>query len=145
LSRRNEAKLEILSYIYEVEFATGKEIADYRDLTHGGQSTLLKRYWNYGLLNRCSGVGKEKVYSLSDRGLSRLIWLEEQFSEDYSEENENDSDDDQDFLDLVKSLKRCKVKNTRESWDFIKDLKRCKVVRAGKDYIEIESDPSLAE
>jgi DNA-binding MarR family transcriptional regulator len=83
LSRRNEAKFETLKYIEEVGFATGGEISEYRSVTHGSQSTLLRRYWKFGLLHRCSGEGKEKVYTLSDRGYERLRWLEEEFEHLY--------------------------------------------------------------
>ena len=75
------AKYEILKYIEENDFATGSEIAAFRNVTHGSQSTLLKRYWNYGLLHRSTGEGKEKIYTLSERGHERLAWLEKQFED----------------------------------------------------------------
>jgi DNA-binding MarR family transcriptional regulator len=81
LTGRNEAKYEALKYIYEVGLATDSEIAEFRGVTHGCQSSLLQRYWKHGLLHRCSGEGKEKVYSLSDRGYERLEWLESKFED----------------------------------------------------------------
>jgi DNA-binding MarR family transcriptional regulator len=128
LSSRNEAKYETLKYIEDRGFATGSEISEYRGVTHGAQSTLLKRYWKYGLLHRCTGEGKEKIYTLSERGYERLEWLEEQF-------------EDACFEGPDENLKRCRIKKNEESLDFLKKTKRCRVLRTDDDYIEIEFDP----
>jgi DNA-binding MarR family transcriptional regulator len=128
LSLRNEAKYESLKYIGEVSFATSAEIAEYREVTHGCQSTLLTRYWRYGLLNRCSGEGKEKIYTLSQRGEERLAWLEEQF--------ENDIEDN--FSKLLTTIKRCRIRRDDEFEELLKNLKRCRVIRSEEDYVEIE-------
>jgi len=128
LSRKNEAKYETLKYIDAVGFATGKEIAEHRGVTHGCQSTLLKRYWGYSYLHRCSGEGKEKVYTLSERGYEKLEWLEEQFEDVYFD------------LGPYENLKRCRVKRDEESLDFLKNIKRCRVVRADDDFVEIERE-----
>jgi DNA-binding MarR family transcriptional regulator len=129
LSGRNEAKYETLKYIDETGFATGSEIAEYRGVTHGCQSTLLKRYWGFGLLHRGSGEGKEKVYTLSDRGEERLEWLEEQFEDIYFD------------FGPYRNLKRCRVRNNEDSWNFIRKVKRCRVIQDNDDFIEIERDP----
>jgi DNA-binding MarR family transcriptional regulator len=126
LSGRNEAKYETLKYLEEVEVATGSEIASFRNITHGCQSTLLKRYWKFGLLHRFSGEGKEKVYSLSERGHERLEWLEEQFKDMYFD------------LGPYKNLKRCRVKRNKKSFDFLKNLKKCRVIRTEDGHFEIE-------
>ena len=117
MSGRNEAKYETLKYIEETGFATGSEIAKFRNVTHGSQSTLLRRYWKFGLLHRGSVEGKEKVYTLSERGLNRLEWLEEQFENMYFD------------FGPYKNLKRCRVKRNKDSWDFLKNIKKCRVVR----------------
>jgi hypothetical protein len=122
------AKYESLKYIDGVGFATGAEIAEYRGVTHGCQSTLLRRYWRYGLLHRCSGEGKEKIYTLSSRGGERLAWLEEQFEDYY-----------QDDLSLaLSSVRRCRVRRDDEIDVFLKNVKRCRVIRFDEDYVEIE-------
>lgn len=130
MTERNEAKYEALKYIYEVELATGSEIAEFRGVTHGCQSSLLRRYWKHGLLHRCSGEGKEKVYSLSDRGYERLEWLESEFEDVLF------------YIDPGIYLKRCRVKRENDSWDFLKNVKRCKVVRVEDNYITLERNPS---
>jgi DNA-binding MarR family transcriptional regulator len=128
----NEAKYESLKYIDEVGFASSSEIADYRGVTYGCQSTLLRRYWKYGLLHRASGEGKEKIYTLSTRGQERLDWLSDQF------------EPKQDVIDepagYFKNLKRCKVKRNDELEDFLRNLKRCRVIRTDDDYITIERE-----
>jgi hypothetical protein len=137
LSVRNEAKYETLKYLYEVDFATSLEIAEHRGVTHGCQSTLLLRYLRYGLVHRVSGVGKEKIYDLSKRGQEKLEWLEGQFEDEEPVEERYFN-----FGPYI-NLKRCRVKNTRDSLDFLKNLKRCRVIRVTDDYIWIERDPSL--
>lgn len=129
LSSRNEAKYETLKYIEATGFATGSEIAEYRGVSHGCQSTLLRRYWKFGLLHRCSGIGKEKVYTLSERGYERLEWLEEQLEDVYFD------------LGPHENLKRCRVRRNEESLDFLRNIKRCRVIRADDDFIEIEHEP----
>ena len=130
MSERNEAKYETLKYIDETGFATGSEIAEYRGVTHGAQSTLLKRYWGYGLLHRCSGEGKEKVYTLSQRGDERLEWHEEQFEDMYFD------------FGPFRNLKRCRIRKNEESLSFLKNMKRCRVIRTDDDFIEIEQTPA---
>jgi hypothetical protein len=115
-----------LKYIDEVGFTTGAEIAEHRGVTHGCQSTLLRRYWRFGLLDRYSGEGKEKIYTLSSTGVNRLAWLEEQFEDDY------------DYSKILASLKRCKVRRDDELVDFFKNLKRCRIIKIDEDYMEIE-------
>jgi hypothetical protein len=88
----------------------------------------LKRYWEFGLLHRCTGEGKEKVYTLSERGYERLEWLEEQFEGMYV------------YFGPYKNIKRCRVKRNDELLDFFKNLKRCRVIRTEDDFIEIEQD-----
>jgi hypothetical protein len=109
-------------------FATGRMVSEYRGLTHGSQSTLLRRYWKFGLLHRCTRVGKEKVYALSERGSERLAWLEEYFGDMYFD------------LGPYEGLKRCRVRRGEESQVFLENVKRCRVVRTDDDYIEIELD-----
>jgi hypothetical protein len=126
LSGRNEAKYEILKYIEATGFATGRKVSEYRGLTHGSQSILLRRYWKYGLLHRCSREGKEKVYTLSEKGYERLKWLENQFENLYFD------------LGPYKNLKRCRVKKNEELEEFLRNVKRCRVVRKDDDHVEIE-------
>ena len=127
---RNWAKYEALMYINEAGFATGSEIAEYRGVTHGCQSSLLRRYWKHGLLHRFSGEGKEKVYTLSDRGSERLEWLESELE-----------DDNIDFFPEI-YLKRCRIRRDEELWDYLMTIKRCKIVRVEGDIVYIERPSS---
>jgi DNA-binding MarR family transcriptional regulator len=126
----NEAKYESLNYIDEVGFATSSEIAESRGVTHGCQSTLLRRYWKYGLLHRASVEGKEKIYTLSTRGEERLKWLRPQFEHEY----------DDDILDYFSNVKRCRVKRDDELVDFLKNVKRCRVIRTENEFVIIERE-----
>jgi hypothetical protein len=128
MSKSNEAKYETLMYIDEVGFASSSEIAYFRRVTHGCQSTLLRRYWKFGLLHRASGVGKEKIYTLSNRGKKRLAWLSDQFETKLYTRN------------FLKPIKICKVKKDNELDDFLKNVMRtrCRLVRTERDYILIE-------
>jgi DNA-binding MarR family transcriptional regulator len=127
MSRKNRAKYETLNYIEYAGFASSFEIAEYRGVTHGCQSTLLRRYWKHKLLYRASGEGKEKIYTLSPRGRERLDWLKEQF------EFDNDCD-----TIVLSEVKRCKVHRDESLSDFLKNVKRCRIIRKEKNYIEIE-------
>ncbi|MHA2061566.1 MAG: hypothetical protein ACW963_04665, partial [Candidatus Sifarchaeia archaeon] len=106
-------------YLDIVGFATSLEIAEHRGVTHGCQSTLMLRYLGQDLVHRGRGEGKEKIYNLSERGHERLEWLEEQFEDQGLVEEQYFN-----FGPYI-NLKRCKVKNTRDSLDFLKNLKRC--------------------
>jgi hypothetical protein len=128
LGIRNQAKYESLKYIDGVGFASSAEIAEYRGVTHGCQSTLLRRYWRDGLLQRCSGEGKEKIYTMSSRGDERLEWLVEQFEGIYEDE----------FTEILANVKRCRVRRDNEIEDFLKNVKRCRIVKIEDVYIEIE-------
>ena len=81
-------------------------------------------------MHRCSGEGKEKVYTLSHRGDERLEWLEEQFEDMYFE------------FGPFRNLKRCRIKKNEESWSFLKNLERCRVIHTDEDFIEIEEIPA---
>ena len=124
---KNEAKYETLKYIQEYGIASGREIAAYREVTHGCQSTLLRRYWKFGYLRRCSGEGKEKLYFLSDRGHDKLEWLETEFGERY------------DDVYSGETFRRCYVKREEDILDILRNIKRCKVNRIDKNYIVVES------
>ena len=126
MSVANEAKYDTLHYIDSVGFATGKEIADHRGCTHGSQSTLLRRYWRFGLLDRFPGEGKTKIYTLTEKGYSRLLWLKEQFKQFPLNDNE------------VLHIKRCKVLKTPEVWELLKNLKRCRVIHEDNQYYTVE-------
>ena len=134
MSVYNEAKYETLDYIDRNSFATGHELADYRGVTHGCQSTLLRRYWRDGLLHRLSGEGKEKIYTLSTRGIERLDFLKDQFEEVYDEQPDNYVTE---YLSLVK---RCRVKKDENVTNFLKDIKRCRIIRSENNYLIIERE-----
>ena len=128
MAGKNEAKYETLKYVDEVVLATGKEIATYRGVTHGCQSTLMRRYWKYGYFNRFSGDGKEKIYSLSENGLKKLEWLESEFEE-------------VDIPSQGRTFKRCRVKREDETENLLGNIKRCKIVRKEGDLIEVVTNP----
>ncbi len=132
MSFRNEAKFETLKYIDELGFATSYEIADYRGVTHGCQSTLNRRYWKQGLIHRASGEGKEMIYTLSTRGEERLGWLSDQF--------ESQDEDGDELVVFLMNVKRCKIRRDKDIEDFLKNVKRCRVIRIENDHIVIERE-----
>jgi hypothetical protein len=123
LSAWNQAKYETLWYISELGVASGLDLSILRDVTHGCQSTLLKRYYDFGLLSRYRGEGKTFLYTLDDNGEDRLEWLEPQFSEQY-------------VVLGTRLLRRCKVLRT-DYESLFKDIVRCKVEKNDSDFYEL--------
>jgi DNA-binding MarR family transcriptional regulator len=135
LSISNEAKFETLNFIDEFGFARSSEIAEFRDVTHGCQSTLLRRYWKQGLLHRFSGEGKEKIYTLSERGEERLDWLRGQFEPELEDEML-----DSELFEYLSNVKRCRVKKDDELILLLKNIKKCRVIRTEHNYVVIERE-----
>ena len=120
MSAWNQAKYETLWYISELGLASGLDLSFLRGVTHGCQSTLLKRYYDFGLLIRNRGEEKTLLYTLSDKGDERLEWLEPQFSEQYV------------VLD-TRLLRRCKVSSV-DYESLFKDIVRGKVEKNDSDF-----------
>ena len=72
----NEAKLEILDAIRTFGELTAMEISLITHRTPENSSMRLLCYHRQGLLSRRKVRGKTRGYSLTERGLERLIWLE---------------------------------------------------------------------
>lgn len=77
----NQAKLEILDKIRTLGEVTAMEIALTTERTPENSSMRLLEYHRQGLLSRCTLHGKTKGYSLTERGLERLMWLESEEDE----------------------------------------------------------------
>jgi DNA-binding MarR family transcriptional regulator len=96
----NKRKYEILELV-EIGYETSSEIAEACGISQTCASTLLKRYWDWGLLNRYTGhLNNEKIYSLTDRGLERLNYLRETVYERMDEEE---------ISHFLSNIKRCRV------------------------------------
>lgn len=74
----NKAKTEILDAIRTLGQVTAKEIALVTHRTPEAASMALLRYHKQALLNRRTLKGRMKGYTLTEKGLERLTWLEEQ-------------------------------------------------------------------
>ena len=100
MSGYNEAKHEILTIIDEMVEATSRDIADITDRSIYNASINLSRYHKQGLLNRYRLEGQYH-YSLSDRGIERLEWLDEL------------ADEEDKFVEAtrVAARNRCQVKH----------------------------------
>jgi len=72
----NEAKRDILDIIRTRGETTAMEIALITNRTTENSSMRLMNYHKQGLLSRRKIHGKERGYSISDRGLERLEWLD---------------------------------------------------------------------
>jgi DNA-binding PadR family transcriptional regulator len=100
LAGYNERKHEILELI-EAGYETSNEIADACGVSHSCASTLLGRYWKFGLLSRYTGeLYNEKIYEITDRGYERLNYLRETILERIEEER---------ITDFLANIKRCRI------------------------------------
>ena len=85
----NERKLEILELV-EAGFETSDVIADACGISLSCASSLLYRYWRWGLLSRyTASLFNQKVYSISDKGEERLDWLRSELDDDDGEYGES--------------------------------------------------------
>ena len=75
-SAYNEAKTEILDAIRTRGTVTSMDIALITNRTPECASMNLLTYHRQGLLSRCTLHGRTKGYSITERGLERLMWLE---------------------------------------------------------------------
>jgi DNA-binding PadR family transcriptional regulator len=100
LAGYNERKHEILELI-EVGYETSKEIAEACGISHSCASTLLSRYWKFGLLRRYTGeLYNEKIYEITERGYERLNYLRETILERMEKER---------ITNFLANIKRCRV------------------------------------
>jgi predicted transcriptional regulator len=81
MSRYNETKLLVLHFLERVDEATAGETASHLERRRESISMALLRYHRWGLVNRHWDDSGTYVYSISDKGLNRLYWLEEQILE----------------------------------------------------------------
>ncbi len=72
----NVAKREILSAVRTQGEVTAMEVAMVTQRSPENASMLLLGYHRQGLLSRRTLHGRAKVYSLTQRGNERLVWLE---------------------------------------------------------------------
>jgi len=72
----NEAKQEILAAVRTIGELTSMEISLITGRTPENSSMLLLKYHRMGLLSRRKMHGKTRGYSITERGLERLVWLE---------------------------------------------------------------------
>lgn len=73
---RNEAKRQVLAAVRTLGEVTAWDIGLVTQRTPENSSMLLLHYHRQGLLSRRKLHGKTKGYSLTERGLERLKWLE---------------------------------------------------------------------
>ena len=85
----------------------------------------MRRYWRMGFLHRFSGMWREKIYSLSERGEERLERLESEFEDMF-------------FTLEGVTYKRCRIKREDDTLIFLRNIKRCSVIRVDDDHIEVE-------
>ena len=71
----NARKRQILEFIYENDFVTSAQVSNELSLEIHNSRTLLKKYYKQGLLTR-KNDGIRKIYTISERGIDRLDWLE---------------------------------------------------------------------
>ena len=96
----NEHKHEILELI-DAGYETSYEIAEACGISHSCASTLLSRYWKFGLLSRYTGeLYNEKIYEMTERGYERLSYLRETIRERMEEKR---------ITDFLANIKRCRV------------------------------------
>jgi RIO-like serine/threonine protein kinase len=74
---RNERKKEILGFIAQNVFVESLEVAVSLDISTTNASTCLGKFYRWGLLDRQKTHGKTFGYSITNRGLDRLAWLNE--------------------------------------------------------------------
>lgn len=72
----NQAKKDILGLIRSLGEVTAMDISLITGKTPENASMLLLNYHRMGLLRRRKLYGKTKIYSITERGLERLTWLE---------------------------------------------------------------------
>lgn len=90
----NETKTLVLTLLMGQGEATATEVADHLGITQSGASSYLLKLHRKGLLGRRrSRVGKrlsrERIYTITEKGVARLDWLEskeEVFYADFVEE-----------------------------------------------------------
>ncbi len=71
----NEAKLEILNITNTLGETTSMDIALITNRTPECASMNLLTYHRQGLLSRRTTKGRRKTYTLTERGIERLNWL----------------------------------------------------------------------
>jgi len=71
----NAAKTDTLNAVAVLGSVTAQDIARFTYRTEKAASMSLLRYHRHGLLSRRTLTGRIKVYELTDRGRSRLEWL----------------------------------------------------------------------
>ena len=80
-NKYNETKLLVLLHLESVDVATAGETASSLGMSRESMSMALLRYHRWGLVNRHWDDSGFYLYSISDKGLERLYWLEEQYLE----------------------------------------------------------------
>ena len=99
----NERKLLVLRAVYELQEATVYDVWIYldEDVSYSAIGMSLLRLHRQGLLYRYS---YPKIYSLSERGVERLNWLESIFEEDEEEDEVGEIDFDGKVKQILKLL-----------------------------------------
>ena len=80
-NKYNETKLLVLFHLERVDEDTAGGIASHLGMRRESISMALLRYHEYGLVNRCRKGSRTYFYSISEKGLERLYWLEDQYLE----------------------------------------------------------------
>jgi predicted transcriptional regulator len=78
MSGFNEAKIEILRLLEEFGPQTAQDVAFFRDRSETCCSTQLGNFYRWGLVDRYNIGGKQFLYSITERGIERLRYLEEE-------------------------------------------------------------------
>jgi RIO-like serine/threonine protein kinase len=74
---RNQRKAEILQFVADNVFVEALEASISLGISPQNASTRLGTFYKWGLLTRQKTHGKTFGYSITNRGLDRLAWLNE--------------------------------------------------------------------
>jgi predicted ArsR family transcriptional regulator len=75
----NTTKLRVLQLVVDKGQVTAREVSEELGLEIHNARIRLLEYHRQGLLSRSSFYGLHKVYSLTNKGFERLLWLKKQF------------------------------------------------------------------
>jgi DNA-binding PadR family transcriptional regulator len=78
VSGYNVVKKMILETVEDLGEVTAYELAEILERSYESVAMALMRYHRQGLLSRDTEEGRRKVYKITDRGIERLEYLQDQ-------------------------------------------------------------------
>ena len=106
MSSFNEAKYETLLNADSLGEITSSDLISIFNITINTASMRLKRAHYQGLLSRYRN-GREFVYEITEKGIERLEWLDEEFGDEEVYSNDEEVEDEEIYEYYEK--RRCKV------------------------------------